>query len=82
MGGGCTEVFWPRHVKTGPLFGEIKDMLNRFNNFEVQQVGREGNVIAHNLARHAQYVNDMVMWWFSTPDLVKKYVCVDAMLAS
>ncbi|XXG88418.1 hypothetical protein AAC387_Pa12g0627 [Persea americana] len=56
--------------RQGPLLGEIKDLLDRFNNFEVQHVGRKGNEVAHNLARHAQHVDDMVVWWQSTLDLV------------
>lgn len=42
--------------------------------------GREGNVAAHKLARHAQYVDYMVVRWHSTPDLIKQYVNFDAML--
>lgn len=37
-----------------PLFEEIKVLLHHFNKFEAQHVGREGNAIAHKLARHAQ----------------------------
>ena len=43
----------PNMSRQGPLFGEIKDLLNRSNNFEVQHVSRERNVVAHNLARRA-----------------------------
>ena len=57
-------------------------MLNHFIKFEVYYVGREGNAAAHVLARHAQYVNDMVVWWHSTIVLIKQYVSVDAMLNS
>ena len=36
----------------------------------------------HKLTRHAQYVDDMVVWWHSTPYLIKQYVSIDAMLKS
>ena len=66
--------------RQGPLFEEIKVLLNHFITFEVYHVGREGNVVAHKLARYAKYVNDMVDWWHSTPDLIKQYVSVAARL--
>ncbi|XXG41805.1 hypothetical protein AAC387_Pa01g2194 [Persea americana] len=66
--------------RQGPLFEEIKRLLNRFIKFEVYHVGREGNAVAHVLARHAQYVDDMVVWRHSTSVLIKQYVSVDAIL--
>lgn len=74
--------FGPNLARQGSLFGEIKDLLNRFNNFELQHVGRDGIAITHNLARHAQEVGDMMVWWRSTQDLVKQYVFLDAVMAS
>ena len=68
--------------RQGPLFEEIKFMPNHFKKFEVQHVGREGNVVTHKLARHSPYVDDMVVWWDSTPYLIKQYVSIDAMLKS
>lgn len=56
------------------LFDEIKDLLKQFNNFKVNQEGRVGNIVAHKLARHAQYVDDMVICWPSTTDLNKQYM--------
>ena len=47
--------------RQGPLFEEIKGLLNHFIKLEVYHVGREGNAAPHVLARHAQYVNDMVV---------------------
>ncbi|XXG80046.1 hypothetical protein AAC387_Pa09g0995 [Persea americana] len=68
--------------RQGPLFEEIKGLLNHFINFEVYHVGREGNATAHVLTRHAQCVDDIVVWWHSTPVLIKQYVSVDIMLDS
>ncbi|XXG79426.1 hypothetical protein AAC387_Pa09g0497 [Persea americana] len=47
--------------RQGPLFGEIKGLLNHFIKFEVYHVGREENAAAHVLARHAQCVDGMVV---------------------
>lgn len=74
--------FGPNLSRQGPLLGEIKDPLNRFNNFKMQHEGREGNEVAHNLARHAQHVDDIVVWWHSNLDLVNQYVFVDAIITS
>lgn len=68
--------------RQGPLFEEIKFLLNYLNKFEASHVGREGDVVAHKLGRHAQYVDGMVVWWHSAPNLIKQHVSVDSMLDS
>lgn len=58
-------------LRQGPLFKEIKMLMHHFNKSEARHVGREANTIAYKLARHARYADDMVVWWHSTPYLIK-----------
>lgn len=68
--------------RQGPLVDEIKCLMASFKSMEVPHVGRNGNVVAHLLARHAQFVEEMSVWWFSFSDLIKQYVTTDSMLIS
>ena len=52
--------------------------LHHFNIYEVDHVGREGNAIAHKLARHAQFFYDMEVWWLSMPNLIVQNIIVDS----
>ena len=64
------------------MFDEIKALLQHFNSYEVVHVEREGNAVAHKLARHAQFVDDMEAWWYPTPDLIMQNVIVDSLCYS
>ena len=55
--------------RQGPLVDEIKCLLASFKSSKVLHVDRNGN--AHLLARHAQFVKEMSVWWFSSSDLIK-----------
>ena len=43
-------------------------------------MGRSGNVVAHKLARHAQFTDSTGVWWFFIYDLIQQNVVIDAIL--
>ncbi|KAF5445095.1 hypothetical protein F2P56_034173 [Juglans regia] len=61
----------------GNIIKETRQFSTRFKSCIVQHVGRLGNTVAHNLARHAWYVQDVTIWSGSCPDFVKEAVWVD-----
>ena len=46
----------------GLVLDEIRNMINFFTELHYSHVKREGNIIAHKLARHAIYVLNFVAW--------------------
>ena len=46
----------PNFVPFGFLIKEANELANRLTHVKFQHVGREGNSVAHNLARHARHV--------------------------
>nr|XP_023878889.1 uncharacterized protein LOC111991340 [Quercus suber] len=46
----------PSFAPFGFLIKEALGLANQLTNVKFQHVGREGNSVAHNLARHARYV--------------------------
>ena len=52
----------PNFVPFGFLIKEANDLANRLNHVKFQRVGREGNSVAHNLARHARHVIGFSVW--------------------
>ena len=51
------------------LIKEAYDLANRLNHVKFQHVGREGNSVAHNLARHARYVTGFFVWMEDVPSI-------------
>ena len=47
------------------------ELLKLFTSYEAAHVGREGNEVAHKLARHAKFVEDMRVWWDQVPDFIR-----------
>ena len=43
------------------VLNEIRSMVNLFNELHYSHVKREGNIVAHKLARHVICVSDIVM---------------------
>ncbi|KAF5447115.1 hypothetical protein F2P56_032687 [Juglans regia] len=54
----------------GNIIMETKQLMAKFRCCTIQHVGQVGNEAAHNLARHAWHVDDIVTWWDSCPDFV------------
>ena len=46
----------PNFASLGFLIKEANELANRLTHVKFQHVGREGNSVAHNLARHARHV--------------------------
>ena len=53
----------------GFLIKEANDLAKRLNHVKFQHVGREGNSVAHNLARHARHVTGFFVWMEDVPSL-------------
>ena len=44
------------------IIEEVRSLLNNFEHFEVFVVKREVNMENHIVARHAQFVTNLIMW--------------------
>ncbi|KAF5471637.1 hypothetical protein F2P56_008414 [Juglans regia] len=54
----------------GNLIQDVKRLMQLFRNSSVQHVYRDGNGVAHTLARYAWNVDDVQMWWDAVPAFV------------
>ena len=54
----------------GLVLDEIRNKDNFFNELHYSNVKREGNIVAHKLARHAICVSDVVVWMEDVPPLL------------
>ena len=54
----------------GLVLDEIRIMVNLFNELHYSRVNREGNIIAHKLARYAICVLHVVVWMEDIPPLL------------
>ena len=53
----------------GYLITDAKFLSNNFNKLHYSHVKREGNKIAHSLARHAKHIVNFVVWMEIVPPL-------------
>ena len=58
------------HSAVGLVLDEIRHTVNFFNDLHYSHVKREGNIVAHKLARHAICVLDVVVWMEDVPPLL------------
>ncbi|KAF5444601.1 hypothetical protein F2P56_033721 [Juglans regia] len=56
------------------LLNDISRMMRGFQEVQILHVNRLGNIVAHQLARNAWNVEDIVMWWGSCPSFVSQAV--------
>ncbi|XP_065630503.1 uncharacterized protein LOC136067946 [Quercus suber] len=61
----------------GLVLDEIRHKVNFFNELHYSHVKREGNIVAHKLARHAICVSDVVVWMGDVPVLLFPVVLAD-----
>ena len=54
----------------GLVLDKIRHKVNFFNELHFSHIKREGNIVAHKLARHAIYVSDVVVWMENVPPLL------------
>ena len=57
----------PSLAPFGLLIQEVKNYANLFQCISFLHVCREGNNVAHNLARHARHVNSFSVWMEDVP---------------
>ncbi|CAI9757855.1 unnamed protein product [Fraxinus pennsylvanica] len=61
----------------GVLYQEVKIFATHFVNCNYSHIYRECNMVAHKLARHAQWVDDICVWLDSIPDCISQAIWLD-----
>jgi len=59
------------------MLDEIRNKVNFFNELHYSHVKREGNIVAHKVARHAICVSNVVVWMKDVPPLLFLVVLAD-----
>ena len=59
------------------MLDEIRNKVNFFTKLHYSHVKREGNIVAHKLARHVICVSDIVVWMEDVPLPLFSVVLVD-----
>ena len=63
-------------MQSGKVIEEMRLWLLQFNSWTTSHVGRNGNMVAHQLAKHAKFEDECV-WVEDTPTFVSKQVLMD-----
>ncbi|CAI9775939.1 unnamed protein product [Fraxinus pennsylvanica] len=61
----------------GVLYQEVKIFDTHFVNCNYSHIYRECNMVAHKLARHAQWVDDICVWLDSIPNCISQAIWLD-----
>ena len=61
----------------GLLVEDIRFSLRHFTKSHYSQIKREGNMVAHSLARYALHVSDVVVWMEGIPSNVVSVLQAD-----
>ncbi|KAG2726715.1 hypothetical protein I3760_01G126500 [Carya illinoinensis] len=64
----------------GGLYMEIQSLVSRFVCCDFSHVYREGNQVAHRLARFASSIVSIAVWWDCIPDCISQAVWLDGCL--
>ncbi|CAI9780907.1 unnamed protein product [Fraxinus pennsylvanica] len=59
----------------GYIIANVKQLLSRFQEVQIQHVNRMGNSVAHALARN---VVDISVWWDHLPYFLQNFLWLDA----
>ena len=51
----------------GHILSSAKSMVVAGSSIRYSHVGRTGNIVAHNLAKHARHVRDFLVWTEDIP---------------
>ena len=51
----------------GLLIRDAQNLVNQFNGVRFQHVGKEGDKVAHNLARYARHIGGYYVWMEDIP---------------
>ncbi|CAI9767957.1 unnamed protein product [Fraxinus pennsylvanica] len=65
-------------ANAGNIIADVKQLLSRFQEIQIQHVNRMGNSVAHALARNAWNVADISVWWDHLPSFLQKNLWLDA----
>ena len=60
----------PNRSSLGIIIEDVKCLMNGMQNVYVNSIRREGNTVAHGLARFAKYVSEDMYWLEDSPPLV------------
>ena len=61
----------------GLVLDEIRHKVNFFNELHYSHVKREGDVVAHKLARHTICVSDVIVWMEDISPLLFPVILAD-----
>jgi hypothetical protein len=61
-------------TRNGPIVSDIKEVLRSFPNCQVGHIKREGNVVAHTLAKLEIQHGFDIIWLDFLPDCIRKVV--------
>ena len=64
----------PSLASYGLLIQEAQQLATQLNGISFQHLGREGNKVAHNLARHARYVTGLMFGWRMFQSFVSMFI--------
>lgn len=56
------------------LITKIRELMKMFNSCTIQHIGREGNEVAHKLAKFSWQVDDLCVWWESFPSCISEVI--------
>ena len=62
---------------SGLLLEDVRMFSQRFDTMLYSRTKREGNSVAHNLARHAISISDFLVWIEDVPPHIQNFVQVD-----
>ncbi|CAI9786406.1 unnamed protein product [Fraxinus pennsylvanica] len=65
-------------ANAGNIIADVKQLLSRFKEVQIQHVNRMGNSVAHALARNAWNVADISVWWDHLPSFLQNFLWLDA----
>ena len=71
----------PSLASYGLLIQEAQQLAMQLNGISFQHVGKEGNRVAHNLAKHARHVTSFNVWMEDVPILCFNVYQVDMPLS-
>ncbi|PKA55652.1 hypothetical protein AXF42_Ash006854 [Apostasia shenzhenica] len=46
----------------GPRMKVLKERMKAFDQYKISHIGRDGNQVAHNLARYALHTTSQIIW--------------------
>lgn len=65
------------HALYGHILEEVRALSINLSQAQFQHIKRQGNIVAHALARHAQHCADLEVWMRSVPPTQEHLLSID-----